>query len=463
MNIPLTIPRVADLESFQQDPLSFLANSRSQLGDIFVLCEGAPLFSRAAECSGTIAVFGAANYQAVLSDIDLFGMPVSAAQHLMLSENLVNLNRGLHSMRGQQHSEQQRVLMRMLGERSTHASHDLVTTTLHEFVKRWSVGQELPLLSEVRRLALEVSAGYLFSKQYEEGPALAELAQTFFQLRRDTTSAFVSPDEKSLALLAELGTTLDAALRHHIRWARSETVAPTDGLLSRLACLGDSPGVSLSEDELVGHSNVLLMSTNQPIAVALTWTLLVLSQSASLRSNLRKELNQVSTTLAINELSRLPLLDQVISESLRLLTPNAMMSRITTRAGSLNGQSLPERCEILLCPFLAHREPAVFQQPDKFLPSRWQQVKPSTFEYLPFGAGGHSCVGRPLALYLLKTTLALLLRKFEFVLMGDQEIDWEIDIIFAPSNDPIIRLVEYGSSSGDAGKLCGAVADLFEL
>lgn len=463
MTLPAVIPRVADLREFYQDPITFLTKARAELGDIFVLSEEAPLFSRSPECAGVIAVFGSANQQSVLTDTDLFGMPVSAAQHLSLPENLINLNRGLHSMRGEQHDRQQRLLMRVLSDRGIQDRHESIAAGLEKFMQHWIHGKQISLLAEMRRLTFEISTRYLFGERYEESTRLARLAETFFHSRREITSTFNSPSESSLTELVALGNLLDDAMRQHVRWSRQQTGAPADGLLAKLACL-DEAGTPLSEDELVAHGNVLFMSNNEPIAVALTWTLLVLSQLPYLRQALRSELHLVSGEAAsMSELSGLPLLDGVISESLRLLTPNAMMARVTTRAGSLNGVLLPERCEVLLFPLLAHRDGAVFPRPNEFLPARWEGAKPSPFEYFPFGAGGHVCVGRSLALHVIKATLASLIREHEIVLAHDQEIDWQIQIIFSPGGDPIMKLQRPRAAGVNGGRLLGPVRDLISL
>jgi cytochrome P450 len=465
MTLSPVIPRVADLQEFYQDPLTFLTQARSELGDLFVLRDDAPLFSRSPECAGAVAVFGSANQQAVLSDTDLFGMPISAAQHLALPANLINLNRGLHSMRGEQHDQQQRLLLRVLSDRGIQDRHEAMAAELENFIQHWQHGQEISLLTEMRRLTFALSTHYLFGERYKESAALAKLAETFFHARREITSTSNSPSEASLAELVTLGTSLDDAMRRHIRWSRQQPGSATDGLLSRLACLEVRPGTSLSEDEMVAHGNVLFMSNNEPIAVALTWTLLVLSQLPELRQALRNELDQVTprTVPSLVDLSRFSLLDSIISESLRLLTPNAMMSRVTTRAGFLNGVSLPERCEVVLCPLLAHRDPEIFSRPNEFLPERWQGTRPSPFEYFPFGAGGHACVGRSLALQVLKATLARLLREYEIVLADDQEIDWQVQINFMPASDPIMKLHSPGAAGVKAGRLLGPVCDLISF
>jgi cytochrome P450 len=462
--LPDSIPRAAEARRFFEEPLGFLARARAEHGDAFVLRDGGPVFSRSPDCAGALAVFGPARHRAVLGDIELFGMPVSAARHLSLSKRLVNLNRGLHSMRGDQHALHQRALMRVLSERGVEARLGAVRAGLEAFARGWRVGQTIGLLGEMRRLALEVSTRLLFGDEYDEAPRLASLLRSFFQLRREVASPFAAADEASRAELVALGDSLDRALRRHIRWCRKQSGAEHGGLLAALSGVELEPGARLSEDELVAHANVLFVSTNEPIAASLTWTLLILSQLPSLRRELRLELAQAPTPDASNAQGRpAPLLSSVINESLRVLTPNALMVRVTTRPAVLEGVALPERCEIVLCPFLAHRDAERFPRPDEFLPSRWDTIRPSPFEYFPFGAGGHACVGRLLATHLIRESLASLLPRYDLALSEDQEIDWRIHIIFLPSSEPAVTVSATDAPAAKPGRLLGPVGELIVL
>jgi cytochrome P450 len=352
-------------------------------------------------------------------------------------------------MRGQQHDEQQRLLMHAFNNRSIEAMHETIRAGLERFVRGWSYDDRISLLDEMRRLTLELSSSLLFDQRYDESSNLAVLAQKYFHTRRNTISASNSPDETMRTELIALGASLDQAMREYIRWCRNGG-GGAEGLLAKLACLQAGSEYSFSEDEAVAHGNVTFMSTNEPIAVALTWTLLILSQMPELRRALRERINS-------------PLLNSVVNESLRLFTPNALMSRITTRDTSLDGIPLPARCELVLCPFLAHRDANVFPKPAEFLPARWQSTKPSPFDYFPFGAGGHTCIGRSLGLKTIAATIAFLMQRYELVLAGDQEIDWTIDIIFSPANDPIVTVQEPGTSDRKPGRLLGPVSELFQI
>jgi cytochrome P450 len=138
------------------------------------------------------------------------------------------------------------------------------------------------------------------------------------------------------------------------------------------------------------------------------------------------------------------------------------MVRITTRPAMLGGIELPEGCEIVLSPFVAHRDPARFASPEEFRPLRWRELRPSPFEYFPFGAGGHACVGRGLALQLMREVLASLITRHDLVLDGNQSIDWRLHIMFMPANDPVMAVHAPGAAAA-GGVLGGPVAELLQF
>jgi cytochrome P450 len=238
---------------------------------------------------------------------------------------------------------------------------------------------------------------------------------------------------------------LDESLRRYIDWSRRQKTNHVDGLLRTITSIE-----TFSDDEIVAHCNVLFMSSLEPTAVTLTWALLILSQLPALRRRLREDHEQ-------------KLLEGTINETLRLLTPNALMTRLTTHATTLNSFPIPESCELLLSPFLAHREPERFPRPREFMPERWHGPKPSPFVYFPFGGGAHYCAGRSLATQMMKTALAFLVRRFDLVLAFDQEVDWRIDIVLLPGNDPLMSIRKPEATSMTGGKLIGPARELIDL
>jgi cytochrome P450 len=459
--LPDSIPHVPDAGEALTDPIQFLMRARANHGNLFAIRKQGPIFSRSAECEGVVAAFGLENQRAVLTDIESFGLPVSAAENMKLPPNLVNLNRSLHSMRGAKHSNQKRLLIGMIN--GFEPSHRPVWEALEELTAQWT-SEPVELMKRMRDLTFHASLRVLFGNGRADTRQLALLLQTYFHLRRETASVATTTSQEALEDLATVGNLLDSELREFICGCCKNTGVSSPGMFANLAAELET---RLSEDEIVGHMNVFFISTTEPVAIALSWILLVLSQLPELRIELRNELEAMLHADAFPEaarLNKLALLDSVINETLRLFSPNALMVRVTTKPVSLNGIPLPAHCEVILSPFISHRDETVFHHPNEFLPSRWRGPAPSPFVYFPFGAGGHSCIGRSIALDIIKTALAFLLPRFEVLLSESQDVDWAIRIQFMPSPDPVVMFYPFPSQSlPKSPVITGPVARLLNL
>jgi cytochrome P450 len=442
--LPASIPRAERPHELSADPLAFLARVHDAHGGIAVIREDRPLFSRAPDCRGVVAVFGAAHLRTVLGDLASFGMPVSAARYVDLPPPLVNLNRGLHSMIGDEHAAQRRLLSGVLGAAIASYGDD-VTDIFGDATRDWRAGAVFDLLDTMRDLATEVSSRALFGAG-EDGAQLGAYLRTYFHLRREVSSPIGAVPTDGVEALVALGLTVDEALRAHVRRCRA---GAGRGIVADLATARTASGALLDDDAVVAHANVLFISGTEPIAVALTWIVLLLSQRHALRRRIRAELAA----------GRRELLDDAIDEALRLVPPNALMVRVTTREAVVGDVTLPERCEIVVCPFVEHRDPARFAAPLHYRPSRWRTIRPSPFEYLPFGAGGHACIGKVLARHLLGRALAHILARHDLALAYDQAIDWRVHIMLMPSVDPVMK-VRAADADDQGGHLLGPAAEL---
>jgi hypothetical protein len=64
---------------------------------------------------------------------------------------------------------------------------------------------------------------------------------------------------------------------------------------------------------------------------------------------------------------------------------------------------------------------------------------------------------------MIKTSLAFLLRRFDLVLSFDQEVDWKIDIVLLPANDPLMSIRRPEATPMNGGKLIGPARELIDL
>jgi hypothetical protein len=97
------------------------------------------------------------------------------------------------------------------------------------------------------------------------------------------------------------------------------------------------------------------------------------------------------------------LVPAAIEESLRLLTPFAVLGRAATRPAEVGGTTIPADALVLVWLAAANRDPRRFPDPEVFDPAR------DPNPHLAFGRGVHFCLGAPLARLEGRVALNILL------------------------------------------------------
>jgi cytochrome P450 len=166
----------------------------------------------------------------------------------------------------------------------------------------------------------------------------------------------------------------------------------------------------------------------------LTWTLLLLSQHPSIAADLLDELSGElhGAPPTIEQIAKLPLLDRVAKESLRLMPPVPLNHRILAETAVLGGITIPAGTEVFVSIYHLHHDPALFPRPEKFDPDRWLTINPTAFEYNPFSAGPRMCIGAPFAQLEIKAVLATLLQRCRLEFIPGTKLDRRVRITMAP-------------------------------
>jgi cytochrome P450 len=416
------------VETLWHEPLNSLERAGGRDSDVAEFAEDGPVSSRLTDCSGTFAVFGAANIGQVLRERGAFIQPPSLAERFNLPPPLTNLSSGIFSMNGEAHRHHRRMLRALLTRLAADSYKEEAIEGCEAFLAAWADEEPVEVLGEMRRLSLEIFSRIVFG-----APPRAEGVETQLQqlllLRRMHALFGEGPDRAAIeSALVSVGERIDASLRSRIAALQRRNAAEQTCLLARMASLEEAGMPMLSEDELVAHASAIFLAASEPVAVALTWALIALSQFRSLRAH-------VATQVSRGEGARSELLGQILMEGLRLLPPSAVLLRTTARPVVVAGCQLPARAEVMVSPFVAHRDPGVFRDARTFDPRRWHGTHPSPHEYLPFGAGDRSCLGSYLAMMVLRIALASIFRRHAPALTGDQSIDWHVAVTLMPATN----------------------------
>ena len=97
-------------------------------------------------------------------------------------------------------------------------------------------------------------------------------------------------------------------------------------------------------------------------------------------------------------------IDDVLDEILRLYPAGWLGSRVVRHPTTVTGVDLPAGTMVLYSPYLTHRDPELWPEPDAFRPERFAAGRPA-WGFIPFSAGRRTCLGAHLARLMLRTAL----------------------------------------------------------
>lgn len=183
--------------------------------------------------------------------------------------------------------------------------------------------------------------------------------------------------------------------------------------------------VKLTRDQIKYFFMEIFMASVDTVSTAIKRTLAQLIYHPQMINNVRKEIGSVieeSRLIMQPDIPRLPYLQAVIKESLRLNPPGPLLRRISNIDCKINGYDIKAGTRILINTYAIMRDPKRFKEPEKFFPERFmsenqRQIESKVvqdFNFIPFGAGTRACLGASLASFVVHSTLGALIQCFDW-------------------------------------------------
>jgi len=113
-----------------------------------------------------------------------------------------------------------------------------------------------------------------------------------------------------------------------------------------------------------------------------------------------------------------------VEEGLRYESPVQMISRLCSEDLEVDGRAIKRGERVFFCLGAVNRDPAHFSDPDRF------EVCRTDNRHLAFGAGGHFCLGAPLARVEARAAISGLLRRFPQMGLAQQTLSWRPHVTF---------------------------------
>ncbi|GAA1994426.1 cytochrome P450 [Amycolatopsis minnesotensis] len=286
-----------------------------------------------------------------------------------------------------------------------------------DLVGSWHGGQEIDLLEEMSKLTTRVTAEAMFSDQQVSAEAIAEVQRSFPVVWKGVYRRMTVP----LPVVHDVPTKANQDYRRALR--RLENVissmrdayrqgnGPQEDILSILVSGRDENGAGLTDEQIRDELMTVLAAGVETPASGLTWALYLVSQHPDAESRLHEEVDSVlgGRTAVDADFPALPFTNRVVNEALRMYPPVWFITRRAVVDTELAGHAIPSGASILFSPYALHRDPAVFTDPDAFVPDRWL---PENLKKIPrnavisFSGGTRKCLGDVLANHEMTIALA---------------------------------------------------------
>ncbi|KAF2808444.1 putative P450 monooxygenase [Mytilinidion resinicola] len=146
---------------------------------------------------------------------------------------------------------------------------------------------------------------------------------------------------------------------------------------------------------------------------------------------------------------KLPYLNAVIKEALRLYTPlPATEPRSLLTPSIIDSFEIPAGMVVGIEPYSLHRNPKVFEDPLRFNPERWLNVPLERLNEMnrwwwAFSSGGRMCIGIHLAMSEMTTLVAAIYRKYQtYIAPGFENVSPGITSRFEMFYDELFDSIE---------------------
>lgn len=412
-----------------------------------------------------VFVFGAEHNRHLLRDPSLFhsiGLtvhgPMGSAQRRISTNSLFSMN-------ASQNRDRRAMLMPPMHQRVFDNYHDSIVDATLETVASWEGKQTTDLFEDMKRLAMSVAGRCLFGVDLPaEFPEMGPLLEYWFDINCSVAVRLSDEQNPSAAYrrMLKVAERLEAMIKDMLDM-RMKMLDDSDEDLMSILLRAHRAG-KVGYPELVGQANILLMAAYDTSSGAMTWMHFLLEQHPDVLAAVVDELSDElgGDPPRPDQLNKLPLLERAIKESMRVLGPAVHNTRINIRPATFGDYELPRGSNLVFSHFVTHRVADVYPEPNRFLPSRWETINPSPYEYLPFGAGPRMCIGAAFAMMTMKIAMGTMLQRHRFELLPAARIDRKVATTLTPKYGLPVRLHRQDRAFA-AGPVRGNIHDIVNL
>jgi cytochrome P450 len=323
----------------------------------------------------------------------------------------------------------------------------IITNRTGEMLARWDTiadtRQPLSIYHEMTELALVIIGDVLFGVDlWSDAAEMAKAAQSALAVLKKRVAALAPlplwvPTGDNRRFNGAMRMLNDRISEIVERKQRSGDQGEVRSFLAMLMAARDTEtGTGMTDHQL--HEEVLgmLQQGHDTVGESLAWTWYLLSLHPEIERRLHDEISEVVgdriPTLA--DMPRLRYAMLVLHESLRVYPPVWVLPRDAIKDDEIGGHRIRAGSTILLSPYITHRHPEFWENPEAFDPERFRPERSlgrPRHAYFPFGAGPRLCMGVDMAMMEMLLIMVMVVQRYRVHLVSchREELDCVLDMM----------------------------------
>jgi cytochrome P450 len=415
---PQGLPLLGVTLDLRRDPLGFLRRMAREYGDIVYL----PLFFQS---------------RVLLSHPDDIEQVLVVQQQRFHKGRLMKeathriLGQGLLTSEGEFWRRQRRLVQPAFQRPRVLEYAPAIIELARAHIDTWRDGEARDLAEEMMQITMSIAVKTLFGLKLREealaiGQALTAVTRYEMQRLRSPFHVPVNLPTKARRHAEEAYEYFDSVVYRIIGERRARREQGRD-LLSMLINATDEDGTQMTPRQLRDETMTIFLAGYETTALALSWLWYLLGENPRTELCLHEELDHVleGQPPSLEDLERLPYLNGVIKETLRLYPPTYVLSRTAIEPFGIGAHFFPEGTTVLMSQWVVHRDRRFFADPHVFRPERWLDglaERLPTFAYFPFGGGPRRCIGQGFALMEAALVAATIAQRYRFRPVPDHRV-----------------------------------------
>lgn len=333
----------------------------------------------------------------------------------------------LSVQQGSTHQQRRKLLSQAFQPRALASYIPTITDITRDYLNRWEQQGTLTWYPELRNYTLDIACqlivGISSGSQTHFGEWFERWVRGLFSVPLPLPGTKFSQALRSRKLLV-------AEIERIVRERQQQEDTGQDSL-GLLLSARDEEGTGLSVDELKDQVLTLLFAGHETLTSAIASFCLFTAQHPDVLAQIQAEQERFQNceTLTLEDLKQMEYLEQVLKEVLRVMPPVGGGFREVIQTCEIGGYTIPKGWSVLYQIGRTHQDSAVYPNPNQFDPERFDANrvnKAEPFSYVPFGGGIRECLGKEFARLEMKIFAALLVQQYEWDLVLDQDLDFEM-------------------------------------